>query len=233
MLNNLQFNFRKEKEGPENDLVNTFLNQYTHNFEKKNYKFKILKEVYAETGIPDILIVVWEDVNKSDWSPKRNKLDKTDIKILHHISSNGKRGIRFKRILQQLGYSEKSAQKSLKKLVQAELIFFNGMTARIKDFENSFFVREIISIEAKMSDWKNAFKQAQLNENFSSHSYVLLPDKTITENVVSSINGNLGIFSQSEDGAKLKVRAKKAKLPGSYFSWIINEYIGRQLASAL
>ena len=45
MLNNLQFNFRKEKEGPENDLVNTFLNQYTHNFEKKNYKFKILKEV--------------------------------------------------------------------------------------------------------------------------------------------------------------------------------------------
>ena len=99
MLNNLQFNFRKEKEGPENDLVNTFLNQYTHNFEKKNYKFKILKEVYAETGIPDILIVVWEDVNKSDWSPKRNKLDKTDIKILHHISSNGKRGIRFKRIL--------------------------------------------------------------------------------------------------------------------------------------
>ncbi|MBO6830200.1 MAG: hypothetical protein JJ876_11650 [Muricauda sp.] len=233
MLDNLQLNFRKEIIGPENDMVEAFLNHYIQKFEQKNFKFKVLKEVYAETGIPDILIVVWEEMDKWGWSPKRNNLDKTDIKILHHISLNGKRGIRFKRILEELGYPEKISNKSLKKLVDAELIDFNGTTARIKDFESSFFVREIISIEAKISDWKNAFRQAQLNENFSSHSYVLLPDEAINENVLASSNGNLGILSQSKNGAKLKVRAKKSKLPGSYFSWLINEYIGRQLASTL
>lgn len=233
MLDNLQLNFRKEMEGPENDMVDAFLKHYIQKFERKNFKFKVLKEVYAESGIPDILIVVWEGMDKKGWPPKRNNLDKTDIKILHHISLSGKRGIRFKRILEQLGYPKKIANKSINKLVDAELIDFNGTTARIKDFESSFFVREIISIEAKISDWKNAFRQAQLNENFSSHSYVLLPDEAINENVLASSNGNLGILSQSKSGAKLKVRAKKSKLPGSYFSWLINEYIGRQLASAL
>lgn len=231
MLDNLRLNFRKEKEGPENDLVNIFLNDYLQKFDKKDLNFTVLKELYAEVGIPDILIVVWEDMDKSGWPPKRNKLDRTDIKILHHISLKGKKGIRLKRMQKQLGYSKKVAFKSLMRLIDAELISFNGETTRIKNFERSFFVREIISIEAKMNDWKNALRQAELNQNFASHSYILIPDGTVNQNILSAKPSNLGILTQSKSGAKLKVRAKKAKLPGSYFSWLINEYIGREIAA--
>lgn len=31
---------------------------------------------------------------------------------------------------------------------------------------------------------------------------------------------------------KLKKKAKKSKLPGSYFSWVLNEYIGRRYVAA-
>ncbi len=233
MLNNLRLNFRKEKEGPENDLVNIFLDGYLQKFDDNDLNVTVLKELYAEVGIPDILIVVWEDIGKSGWPPKRNKLDRTDIKILHHISLKGKKGIRLGRMLKQLGYSDKVALRCLKRLNDAELISFNGETARIKNFERSFFVREIISIEAKLNDWKNALRQAELNQNFSSHSYILLPDNTVNQNVLSAKPSNLGILTQSKSGTKLKVRAKKAKLPGSYFSWLINEYIGREIAASI
>ena len=94
MLDNLRLNFRKEKEGPESDLINIFLNSYLQKFNNNDLNVTVLKELYAEVGIPDILIVVWEDIGKSGWPPKRNKLDRTDIKILHHISLKRKKGIR-------------------------------------------------------------------------------------------------------------------------------------------
>ena len=231
MLDNLRLNFRKEKEGLENDLVNIFLNDYLQKFDQKNLNYKVLKELYAEVSIPDILIVVWEDMDKSGWPPKRNNLDRIDIKILHHISLKGEKGIRLERMHRQLGYSDKVVFKSLRRLIDAQLISFNGETARIKNFDRSFFVREIISIEAKMNDWKNALRQAELNQNFASHSYILLPDGTVNQNLLFAKPSNLGILTQSKSGAKLKVRARKAKLPGSYFSWLINEYIGREIVA--
>ena len=96
-----------------------------------------------------------------------------------------------------------------------------------KDFQSKFFIRRIITIEAKIRNWKRALHQAELNQNFASHSYVLLPEKSISENVATSFRGNIGLLAQDDNRVIFKKRAKKGKLPGSYFSWILNEYIGR------
>lgn len=228
MINDLQIKFRKEKQGAEADLVKDFLGYYDNLFKEEGLQYTILTELYAEVGIPDILIVAWDNNFKINWSPDRNKLQKTDIKILHHISSSGKRGIKTLKLINQLGYKEKQIEQALKKLTNADLIDTDNETVRIKDIDDVFFVKKIISIEAKLKNWKIAFEQASLNKNFSSHSYVLFPNETINPNIVSSVSGNIGILAHQGEGAIFKKKAKKSKLPGSYFSWVLNEYVGRQ-----
>lgn len=230
MFDSLQVKFRKEKSGPEADLVNEFLSYYSKLFDKENLEYSILTEVYAEVGIPDILIVAWDKKQKENWTPERNNLKRQDLKILHHVSSFGKRGTRISKIKEQLGFECRSVETSLKNLKVANLISEDKKKKiiRILNLDEVFFIKQIISIEAKMTNWKKAFYQARLNENFSSHSYVLLPNSKINDNVLSSIEGNLGLLGHIGDSAKFKRKAKKNKLPGSYFSWVLNEYIGRE-----
>lgn len=228
MLEKIELKFRKEKQGPEADLVNNFLNDYVQLLKKDGLNYCILKEVYAEIGIPDILIVIWEGNVTGNWAKPRNKLNITDIKLLHHIYTCGKRGASIAKLNRDLAFAETEIEKSIQKLVAAKLVSYNDGIAIILDVSSSFFIKKIISIEAKICDWKKAFSQAYVNGNFSSHSYVLLPTEKINDNILSCAKGNLGILSHSTDGPKFKMRAKKLKLPGSYFSWVINEYIGRQ-----
>jgi len=213
MFENLQLRFRKEKDGPEADLVKSFLSNDLDLFQSDGLNFCVLKEVYAEIGIPDILIVAWQGDITSSWLPARNKLDMDDIKILHHIAMNGKRGIRFVRITKELGYKEIELKKTINRLVAAELIIFSGTTATIVDLTTSFFLRKIISIEAKVDNWKKAIHQARVNVNFSSQSYILLPSEKINDRVLSYNEGNLGILAHSKNGAQFKIQAKKLKLP--------------------
>jgi len=229
MLENLKVRFRKEREGAEANLVRDFLGYCDNLFGEEGLRYTILTELYAEVGVPDILIVAWDsEIKDNYWSPERNKLVKKDIKILHHISSSGKRGVKTSRLSEQLGFENNRIDSSLRKLIDANLISIENNTAKITNFDNAFFVKKIISIEAKMKNWRIAFDQARLNENFSSHSYVLLPNDAINENTVCSAKGNIGLLAHHGESAIFKRKAKQSKLPGSYFSWVINEYVGRQ-----
>lgn len=229
----IEIRFRKERNGPELDLVNKFLEARTDIFHNNEFEITSLVEPYAEAGIPDVLLVFWDKNLCSTWHPKRNNLTKQDIKILHHISKSGKKGIDIVKICQELNFDNKSFFKSLNRLIEADFLEDIDSKICIKDIEKKFFIKKIISIEAKINNWKNAFHQAQLNENFSSHSYVLLPAEKLNENILSYSSGNTGLLVQ--DGVKpiLKKKAKKNQLPGSYFSWILNEYLGRQYAKNL
>ncbi|KQC32510.1 hypothetical protein AAU57_03555 [Nonlabens sp. YIK11] len=226
MFKNLHINFRKDRMGPESELVEHFLSYCDNLFKKENLEYTVITELYAEVGIPDILIVAWDkDVN---WNIKRNNLDKTDIRVLHHLSSKGRKGLKFQTIIKHLGYSESRTYKSLDRLLSANLVQIENGVYRICDTEKAFFLKKIISVEAKMSDWRKAMHQASINQNFSSHSYILMPNEKISEKLLSSLNGNIGLLAHHSDGATLKKRAKKSKLPGSHFSWVLNEYIGRK-----
>ncbi|MCB1676992.1 MAG: hypothetical protein KDI01_11930, partial [Halioglobus sp.] len=144
------------------------------------------------------------------------------------VSTFGKRGVKTSQIVDQLGYKVNAIIKSLNKLESAELLIFKGERAYMKDLSDIFFIKRIITIEAKIRDWRKALRQAELNENFASHSYVLLPVEFVNEKIATSFRGNIGLLAQDEKRIVLKKRAKKTKLPGSYFSWMLNEYVGQQ-----
>lgn len=229
MSTNINFWCRKRRSGPESEMVEAFIAQYQYIFSIDSYESTVFTEPCLDSGFPDILIVFWDKKALLNWSAARNKLTKNDVKLLHHIAVS-QNGYNLFFLCQQLGYSEKEIKGSLGKLTKADLIYFKKGAYKAYELEDIFAVRRIISIEAKMQDWKNALFQAQMNELFSSHSYILLPTNKVNDQVVGCLkNGNSGLLSLDDSGVKLVREASKLSIPASFYSWVINENIGRSI----
>jgi hypothetical protein len=134
------------------------------------------------------------------------------------------------KISKELNFSLRDTKKSIEKLNEADLIVVNNKNkVKIKQINKIFFVEEIISIEAKLKNWRKALEQSVNNTLFSSQSYILFPRKHITENLIHTYNNtNIGIISFDRSYSVVK-KAKKQKIPVSLTSWLFNEYIGRYL----
>ena len=222
--------FRKEPNGPEADFVRKFLDE-KYVLLNENLEYQVLTEVVADGCVPDIVIVGYEKNLKASWHPERNNLTRTDLKILHNIFKSGARGITLEKLKNSLGF--KDLKRSISRLQSSNLVFESNGRMRVLDADNAFFIRQIITIEAKLRNWKEAIGQAQLSENFSSHSYVLLPEKIVSKNVKSVFDNSIGLISFNDKKVKFKKKARKNKIPSSYFSWAINEYLGKNMFSAL
>src|SRR4030095_11626805 len=147
----MPIHFRKAKAGPELDLVNKFLGNYKEIFGKDGLEITVLKEPYAEVGIPDLLFVVWNKGWEKNWRPERSHLQKNDIKIMHYISTFGKRGVREEAISTNLSFSSDAVSKTLGKLKTANLISTRHKYVVLQDISNTFFIKKIISVEAKIN----------------------------------------------------------------------------------
>jgi len=192
-------------------------------------KYFLLQEPFTGLGFPDLVCIIWNGKIEGKWTEKRNNLTPNDIKILHHLYNN-KIYKPIDKISKELNFSLRDTKKSIEKLNEADLIVVNNKNkVKIKQINKIFFVEEIISIEAKLKNWRKALEQSVNNTLFSSQSYILFPRKHITENLIHTYNNtNIGIISFDRSYSVVK-KAKKQKIPVSLTSWLFNEYIGRYL----
>jgi hypothetical protein len=155
------------------------------------------------------------------------------MKILHHLY-NVKIFKEKSEITKELGFSLRKANKSVGKLLEAELVTMNKQNKiKIKLIKEIFFIKEIISIEAKLHNWKRALEQSVNNTYFSSQSYTLFPDKIITKRLLEEyINTDVGIIS-FEKSYRIIKKPKRRTIPSSMSSWFFNEHIGRELWATL
>jgi predicted transcriptional regulator len=209
-----------------NEFLNTnFLTSYVDN---EAFNYTLIQEPFTGLGYADLVIVVWKKDIYTKWHPERNKLIKDDIKILHHLYSCRKYK-QVSEIKNELGYSEKNISKSLSRLDMAGLIKFskNGKFKALKKSE-IFYLEKIISIEAKLKDWRRALDQAINNSYYASESYTLFPQKVITDKMLDTYKEtNVGIISFSCDLTVIK-KARKNTIPANMNAWLFNEYIGRK-----
>ncbi len=228
-ITNINFRYRQSKSGPEFDLVKSFMNSFGQIFNKTKLKVRLFEEPYIDMITPDIIIAFW-DVDIFDyWAEERNFLEKRDIKILHHMYRKGD-FLDIDRLKNELGYSVSEIEKSLEMLIKADLLTERDKKFRTKDIKRIFFVKAIISIEAKIKNWKKAFEQAWLNESFASESYVLLPQNRINSDIIAYANNlDIGVIGHEKKDASIIKKPNKKSIPLSYLSWLINENIGREL----
>lgn len=221
-IENKELSFLKEF------LASSFFTDINENHE---YEVSIIQEPYTGFGYADLVCIIWDQSIRNKWSDKRNQLNITDIKILHHLY-NVKLFKEKSEVTKELGFNLRKVNKSIEKLLEAELVTMNKQNrVKIKLIKEIFFIKEIISIEAKLYDWKRALEQSINNTYFSSQSYVLFPGKIITKRLLEEyINTDIGIIS-FEKSYKIIKKPKRQTIPSSLSSWFFNEYIGRELCA--
>ncbi len=219
--------FKKRTEGPESILVNDFLSAYKQNNSEIDSCF-IFMEPFTESGFPDIVIVLWDYAKISKWHPERSNLSNLDLKILHHMMTK-RCNFTIENLKNQLGYSTNKLQRSLDKLMSANLVRnLKNNKYRVCAINDAFYVKSIIAIEAKIKNWKNAFVQAETNFWFASESYVLFRDEFINHNIINKASlSPAGLLSLNNSNYQVISKSERMKMPVSYCSWIFNEYIGK------
>lgn len=207
--------FRPSRPGPESQLVQDFLRKLQ--FTPTQYRnVTIFQEPWLGGGCPDVVLVIWNPAVARRWRPERRKIERDDLRVVHHLVGAGLQT--ESQLSQSLGLQ---CHRSLDRLHRAGLISKRGIGWRAKPLPSIFATRAIIAVEAKMSNWKGAIQQALLNTWFASDSYILLPTRTRKENIFAEARAQgVGVL----DGAPKLTTWRTSMTPRSYISWELNEW---------
>ncbi|MEE9553926.1 MAG: hypothetical protein V3W18_06470 [candidate division Zixibacteria bacterium] len=219
---------RDSKEGPEKHLVDAFKTYIPDYFKAKKGAIAIFEEPSLETGYPDLVIVKYSPEVFRKWSPARTNLKPADLKILQYLYF--KKGADSNMLVADLGVAAKGLLLAIERLLDAGLIVRRKCYWTTSRLSSIFGVRSIIAIEAKINNWNVAFRQAQSNQWFSSRSYVLSPIEKPSESVIMRAKETgVGIFLLNKRYVRRIRGAQELRIPSSYASWMLNEWIGRYI----
>lgn len=225
-LNSRNIKSRKMRMGPESDLVDSFLSNYQDIIADSGYELSVLIEPFMEIGYPDIVAVSWDKQVFKDFNEKRLDINKLDIKLLNHLSLNKSKTPA--ELNKELGFDVRTIGSSLSRLEEADLVWECGSSFEAKPLGDIFAPKKVIAIEAKISNWKDAFQQAQLNHWFSSESYVLFPGLEAREELLEySENSRVGLFMGLDGNFNKLTSYSENEIPRSYGSWYLNELLYR------
>jgi hypothetical protein len=123
---------------------------------------------------------------------------------------------------------------SLERLHLAKLIRLKGGVWVARALGRVFGLTDLIAVEAKVRDWRRALEQARLNRWFASASYVLLSAASVHEAVIARASTyGVGVVARHRKGHLADILEPAAdEIPGSYGSWLFNEWVGRSIAHA-
>lgn len=215
----------------ENKLIEEFIESgFFEKFNTKRYGYTLIYEPYTGFGYADLVCLRWDKTIQDRWNVKRNRLLEEDIKILHYLY-NAQTAKSVDQMEKYLGYDNRTLQNIVDRLVSAELITENRSSRfKIRPLKNIFFIHEIITVEAKIRDWKKALEQSYNNVFFSSKSFSLFPNETINQNMLEAYRKtDVGILSMDpgKKACRQVLRPGKMHIPASLTAWRFNEMLGR------
>lgn len=224
---------RTLKDGPEKNLVEEFVSiQKQKLLANSRYGYTLFIEPKLDVGFPDVVIVKYSRSVMAKWSPSRMPLDLTALKILSHLFYAGP--ISKDKLKNDLGFIDPLLTHRLNSLREAKLIYRKGDLYRAYPFCDTFAVREVIAIEAKMSDIFGAICQASKNKWFATSSYILTPSLRPTPRVASSCDDlGIGIYGLKQFDLIEILTPRPHELPKSYVTLLLNEWIGRKINSGV
>jgi hypothetical protein len=213
--------FRQTRPGPERKLVDAFLDDLPFST-PRGCSATVFCEPRIESGFPDLVIVMWSTAVAAKWVPARSKLRREDIQLVHYLHQTGP--------LTSVDMRERlsrSVLSSLARLEAADLLYCAADLWRPRPLNKIFAARHIIAIEAKVSEWARALRQAFQNTWFASDSYVLLPKEKKMAQIRSAARP-FGV-RLCAPGRPLAYRQRRISptLPRSYVSWLFNEWAWR------
>jgi hypothetical protein len=216
-VNRTGASFRKARPGPELDLIESFLSEFPFEV-PRGCRATLFREPRLDSGFPDLVFVAWHPGTMQEWSEARAKLKKQDLQLLQYLLECSPADEIDLRLVFPNGIVA-----SLARLDEARLVRRVHQQWVPRAIAKSFAVRQIVAIEAKISDWQSAAKQAHLNTWFTAESYVLMPQSMNGHPLLAAATAlDIGVLSQA-DGVVRKP-GQGGALPRSYASWLFNEW---------
>jgi len=218
----LGLRFRGPVAGPEQDLVLAFLDSATLHL-RPGRSLTVFAEPAIDTGFPDLVAVVWRSEVAETWSPERDRLRATDLRLLHLLATKGAFELSFLREVFQRGLNG-----MLSRLEEAGVVSVGRSMCRARSMASIFAVERIIAIEAKVSGTQRALEQAGANTWFSSESHALFPRPSTGEHVIGMASFlGVGVLGFEDDRVAKVCDASVRVVPLSYGSWLFNEWTWR------
>lgn len=217
------------KEGPELDLVEEFIHEIPKIFKPKKNKLALFIEPLIEGAYPDIVVAEYNPKIIDTWQKERNVLSNIDFKIFENLRQY--QGLTSTQLFKNTNHNYKVLLQSIEKLYDAGLVERKQGKWKSKPLSETYSVKRLISIEAKMKEWKTLLNQADANQWFASESYALSSVKNPRENTINKFKDyGVGLYSLSNQKLVKLNEAKKQSLPKSYMSWMFNEWVGRYVS---
>lgn len=214
--------------GPELELVHSFIEEIPKLFKTKKNKLALFIEPLIDTAYPDLIITEYNPRIYDKWTKKRIELDKIDLKIFECIREC--KGVDSLELSKLTNFQYKTQLISIEKLLDSNLIDRKNNKWKALPIKDTYSLKRIVSIEAKMKEWKTLLNQADANKWFSSESYALSSVKSPRETTIDKFRETgIGLFSLADQKLVKLNELKKQKLPTSYMSWMVNEWVGRYI----
>lgn len=209
---------RAAVEGPEQRLLTGALASFCAALRAPTV---VLQEVHLPTGVPDAIAVLLRD-DEITVAQERLGLSADDLRIFQHINTVRRTTVPDLALALRWGVTD--LRRTITALHAAGMIRETTNLLHARSLNDIFLARQIIAIEAKMTDWQRAIEQAIANTWFASHSYILLPDRPLSRQLVGlAEHHGIGILTFDGVATKTRIRAAARRLPASYGSWLIHE----------
>lgn len=221
---------RPTTQGDELDLVEDFIEYYIHIFLKNNKtnNLAVFVEPKVASGFPDIVFASYSPKILENWSEQREKLEINDLKVLSHLLIT--KGSTGSELITGLKMPEKDTIQAIEKLLDAKMILRSQGVWKPVDVKKIYNIKNLISVEAKMTDIKKVAEQSLINTWFASQSYALTNASNPQSSTIRKFERQgTGLYCKKKSFRKI-VEAKKLASPSSYQSLQFNEWIGKTVA---
>lgn len=210
--------FRKGRSGPEQDLVDWFLELRAVK-PKKGERLTVFREPRLPSGFPDLVVVVWNESVAARWATERRSVVPADLRLMQHLATAGSARTLDLKLLFGPG-----TERSLGRLERADMVVLQKGKWRARALSRIFAIRRIVAIEAKVAEWRAALDQAFINTWFTSESYVLVPAIPKGAGLLeTALQHGVGVLSKERP----RLVERRITQPQSYISWLFNEWTWR------
>jgi len=210
--------FRKGRSGPEQDLVDWFLELHAVK-PRKGERLTVFREPRLPSGFPDIVVVVWNESVAAKWANERRNIVSADLRLMQRLATAGPA-----RTLDLKSLFGPEIERSLARLERADMAVLQTDRWRARPLPRIFAIRRIVAIEAKVTEWRVALNQAFINTWFTPESYVLVPAIPKGANLLEdALQHGIGVLSKE----KPRLVERRLTEPRSYASWLFNEWTWR------
>lgn len=200
--------FRPRIDGPELRIEDAVVTRLTEIFRRTDWPLWVGGSVPIGAGFPDI-VSVWYDpevVTLADFGT-------SDGHILAYLRSV--RRATLQTIATRLQYSPHDMEVRLDQLAESSVVARETKKAYAISSTWRRILPEVVTVEAKVSDWQAALQQANRNRIFADRSFVAFPEAVAARVTTKSgfeLHG-VGILAVSENGNVTVLRPARKNQP--------------------